>query len=119
MKPVVQTTMVAQPYTVCRPVTTVRQVVEECGYYETPDGDVPGPVVERQVRVPVEDCGCEPPRPVRLPAQAAGAGDRRRPVPAPEVCQTVYVPRQVVRNVTETRYVTETMTRQVPVQTCS
>src|SRR3954465_11022063 len=60
MKPVVQTSMVSQPYTVCRPVTTTRQVVEECGYFETQKTVVPGRVYERQVKVPVEDCGCEP-----------------------------------------------------------
>ena len=45
--------MVEQPYTVCRPVTTVRQVVKECGYYERQYTEIPGPIVERKVRVPV------------------------------------------------------------------
>ena len=91
MKPVYQTTMVEQPYTVCRPVTTVRQVVEECGYYETQMVTVPGPVVERQVRIPVDPCdSCE--RPAR---SCSAASTRRRryatvavQCPPRNVCQT-------------------------------
>ena len=82
MKPVVQTTMVSEPYTVCRPVTTTRQVVEECGYYETQKTIVPGPVYERQVKVPVGRLRVSAPRPLRLQAQEEGLGDRRRSVPA-------------------------------------
>src|SRR5208337_2484491 len=65
MKPVTETVMVEQPYTVCRPVTTVRQETVECGYYERQYITVPGPVVERRVRVPVQECdlcGEEQPR---------------------------------------------------------
>ena len=56
MRPVTETVMVEQPYTVCRPVTTVRQETVECGYYERQYTTVPGPVVERRVRVPVQEC---------------------------------------------------------------
>ncbi len=59
MKPVTTTQMVTQPYVVRKPVTTVSEVVRECGHYETQYTTVPGPIVERQVKVPVEDCGCE------------------------------------------------------------
>ena len=52
MKPVYETSMVDQPYSVCRPVTTVRQEVRECGYYERQYTMVPGPIVERRMRVP-------------------------------------------------------------------
>src|SRR5512132_4291243 len=107
-RPVVQTTMVSQPYTVCRPVTTVRQVVEECGYYETQAVTVPGPVIEQPVCAPIEPCGCGR-------RGLFGCGHRRQAVavatvavqcPPRVVCQSVYVPRQVVRNISETQYVT-------------
>src|ERR671911_100403 len=122
MKPVYQTTMVEQPYTVCRPVTTVRQVVEECGYYERQMVTVPGPVIERQVRIPVDPCdSCERPR-----RKLFGCLHKKKAFatvaiqcPPRNVCQTAFVSRPVVRNISETRYVTETMTRQVPVQTCT
>ena len=58
MRPVTETVMVEQPYSVCRPVTTVRQETVECGYYERQYTTVPGPVVERKVRVPVQECDC-------------------------------------------------------------
>ena len=71
MKPVYETTMVDQPYTVCRPVTTCRQEVRECGYYERQYTEVPGPIVEKQVRVPVED-----PAAARAGSLAASTGRR-------------------------------------------
>ena len=77
--------MVAQPYTVCRPVTTVRQETVECGYYERQYTTVPGPVVERQVRVPVEECDACGEQPRGLFGclhKKKVDGDRRRPVPA-------------------------------------
>ncbi len=40
------------------PVTTVRQEVRECGYYARQYTMVPGPVVERRVRVPVVETSC-------------------------------------------------------------
>ncbi len=110
--------MVDQPYTVCRPVTTVRQEVKECGYYERQYTEVPGPIVEKKVRVPVEDGGCGS-------CGLFGCFHRRRVTatvavqcPPRVVSQRVFVSRPVVRNVTETRYVRETMVRQVPVTSC-
>ena len=86
MKPVTETVMVEQPYTVCRPVTTVRQETVECGYYERQYTTIPGPVVERRVRVPVQECDlCEdqPRGLLGLPApQEEGDRDRGRAVPA-------------------------------------
>ena len=112
--------MVEQPYTVCRPVTTCRQeVVESAAITSGSTPTVPGPVVERQVQVPVEDCGCEP-------ARLFGCLHHKKKVtatvavqcPPRTVSQRVFVSRPVVRDVSETRYVRETMVRQVPVQTC-
>ena len=107
--------MVDQPYTVCRPVTTVRQEVKECGYYERQYTEVPGPIVEKKVRVPVDDGGCG--------SCGLFSCFHRRKVtatvavqcPPRIVSQRVFVSRPVVRDVTETRYVRETMVRQVPV----
>ncbi len=119
MKPVYETAMVEQPYTVCRPVTTVRQEVRECGYYERQYTMVPGPIVEqtgpRSRRGPVV-------RFVRafqlLPPAAKVTATVAVQCPPRVVSQRVFVSRPVVRNVTETRYVRETMVRQVPVTTC-
>ncbi len=111
--------MVEQPYTVCRPVTTCRQEVVETGYYERQYTTVPGPVVERKVRVPVAG--------MRLRAAGLfGCLHHKKKVtatvavqcPPRTVSQRVFVSRPMVRNVSETRYVRETMVRQVPVQTC-
>ena len=115
--------MVEQPYSVCRPVTTVRQETVECGYYERQYITVPGPVVERRVRVPVQECdlcGEEQPRGL------LGCLHHKRKVtatvavqcPPRTVCQRVWVSRPVTREVSETRYVRETMVRQVPVTQC-
>ena len=104
MKPVYETAMVDQPYTVCRPVTTVRQEVRECGYYERQYTTVPGPIVEQQGprsgrATPCDSCGlfscfhkrkvtatvavqC-PPRtvvPARLRVAARGAQRHRDPL---------------------------------------
>ena len=86
LRPVYETSVVEQPYTVCRPVTTVSQETVECGYYQRQYTMVPGPVVERQVRVPVETIATLRGRGqggFSLLAQAGeGHSDRRRPVTA-------------------------------------
>ena len=119
MKPVYATSMVDQSYSVCRPVTTVRQEVKECGYYRAPITMVPGPVVERRMR------GQGPGnilRFVRAHELFPPAGQVTETVlvqcPPRMVRERVFVSRPVVRNVSETRYVRETMVRQVPVTSC-
>jgi hypothetical protein len=90
-RPVCETTMVCQPYQVCRPVTTTRQVTEYCMKPYT-----------ELVTVPVKTrCG-------RCGHSGGGC-----------TCQTVartcYRRVPVVREVTETRMVSEVQTRMVPV----
>ena len=86
---------------------------------ETQKTIVPGRIYERQVRVPVEDCGCEPRGLFGCLHKQKAWATVAVQAPPRKVCQTVYRPQQVVRNVSETRYVTETMVREVPVQTCT
>ncbi|MFO0908814.1 MAG: hypothetical protein U0794_10730 [Isosphaeraceae bacterium] len=107
MKPVMQTRDGQPDLQRDAPVVSTRQVVEECGYYETQRSVVPGRVYERQVRVPVEDpCGCRPhPRALFSCLHKKAWATVAVQAPPREVCQTVYVPRQVVENVSETRYV--------------
>ena len=70
---------------------------------------------------PVEDCGCEEPR-----RGLFGCLHKQKKVtttvavqtPPRTVCQRVFVSRPVVEDVVQTRYVRETMVRQVPVTTC-
>ena len=105
MKPVSETVMVDQPYTVCRPVTTVRQETVETGYYERQYTTIPGPVVERQVRVPVQECdacGFEKPRGL------LGCLHKKKVTttvavqcPPRVVSQRVFVSRPVTRDVTD------------------
>ncbi len=118
MRPVYETAMVDQPYTVCRPVTTCRQEVVECGHYERQYTTVPGPVVERKVRVPVEECGCQSPGLFGCLHRKKVTATVAVQCPPRIVSQRVFVSRPMVRTVSETRYVRETMIRQVPVQTC-
>ena len=119
MKPVYETTMVEQPYTVCRPVTTCRQEVVEMRLLRA--------AVHHGARAGRRAKGPRAGRGVRLRAAAgSSAASTKKKVtatvavqcPPRTVSQRVFVSRPVVRNVTETRYVRETMVRQVPVQTC-
>jgi hypothetical protein len=93
-KPVYDTTYVQQCVTVCKPVTTTCQVTETCMQ-----------PVTQLVTVPVGGkcslCGKVKP--------ACGCAT---------VTKTCYQPVSVVRDVTVTRMVPETQTRQVPVTTC-
>ena len=80
---------------------------------------VPGPIVERRMRVPVVETSCDScgllscfHRPRRVTETVAVQ------CPPRMVRERVFVSRPVVRNVSETRYVRETMVRQVPVTTC-
>ena len=119
MKPVYETAMVDQPYTVCRPVTTVPPGGQGVRLLRAAVHEVPGPIVEKKVRVPVDETSCDScglfscfHRPRKVTATVAVQ------CPPRMVRQRVFVSRPVVRNVTETRYVRETMVRQVPVTTC-
>ena len=118
MKPVYETTMVDQPYTVCRPVTTCRQEVEGMRLLRAPVHDGARPGRRAQVKVPVEDCGCEPRGLFSCLHKKKVTATVAVQCPPRTVSQRVFVSRPVVRNVSETRYVRETMVRQVPVQTC-
>jgi hypothetical protein len=86
--------MVEQQYTVCKPVSTTRQVTEICMQPTT-----------QLVSVPTKGhcgiCGKNP----------CGGGCKT-------VAQTCYTPVPVVKNVVETQMVREVQTRQVPVTTC-
>ena len=118
MRPVYETAMVDQSYIVRRPVTTCRQEVVECGYYERQYTTEPGPVVERKVRVPAEDCGCEKRGLFSCLHHKKVTATVAVQCPPRVVSQRVFVSRPTVRTVSETRYVRETMIRKVPVQTC-
>ena len=83
MRPVTTTQMVTQPYTVRKPVTTVSEVVRECGRYETQYTTVPGPIVERRVKVPRRGMRLRN-REDRLFPQEKSLCDGCRAVPAPD-----------------------------------
>ncbi|MEW4571532.1 hypothetical protein AB1L88_26975, partial [Tautonia sp. JC769] len=109
--------MVEQTYKVLRPVVTQREVVQECGAYETQMEVVPGPIVQRRVPVPVDPCsrphgllGC-------LHHKKKAFATVAVQCPPRTVSRRVFVSRPVVRTVSETSYVAETRVRQVPVQT--
>jgi hypothetical protein len=95
--------MVNESYNVLKPVQTTRQVTETQASFENQQVVVPGPIVQQTM---VNGCtGCAQ----TVAVQAA-----------PRVLnQTVMVQRPVIRNIVETSYVQETITKQVPVQTCS
>ena len=90
-RPVCETTMVCQPVRVCRPVTTTRQVTECCLRPFTELVIVP-------VKTKCSRCG------------HLGGG-----CTCQTVARTCYKPVPVVREVTETRMVTEVSSQMVPV----
>ena len=109
--------MVEQPYTVCRPVTTTRQEIGRVRLLRA--AVTHGPRPGRRAQGPRPGAGMRrlrgaAARALRLPPQEEGDRHRRRPVPAADGLPAVFVSRPVVRDVTETTYVRETMTRQVP-----
>ena len=119
MKPVVQTTMVVAAVHGMPAGDDGPPGVGGVRLLRAADDDRPRP--GRSSRRSVSrsrDCDCGP------ACSAACTGGRlwrpspcsARPGPS---ARRVYVSRPVVRNISETRYVCETMTRQVPVQTCT
>ncbi|MGE3818617.1 MAG: hypothetical protein AB7I30_04230 [Isosphaeraceae bacterium] len=92
-KPVYDTQYVTQTYTTCRPETSVQQVLETC---MQPYSQV-----------------------VTLPAKHKFLDLCHKTPECPRTAiQTCYTPVQVAKNVTVTRMVPETQTRQVPVTSC-
>ena len=112
MVPRVVTSYTSESYTETVPVTTTRQVVEECGSYETrmvPKISV-GARLYPSLRSPVR-------RRLRLlPRRHPRGGAGGRSATTAMACEQVFVSRPVVRSVPETTYVQQTRTRTVPVQ---
>jgi hypothetical protein len=92
-RPVSETHLVNQQYSVCKPVSTTRQITEYCLQPTTTLVTMPIAPKCGLCGRPKPTCGCQ------------------------VVAQTSYTQVPVVRDVVETHYVREVMTRQVPVTT--
>jgi hypothetical protein len=103
-------------YTVCKPVTTYKEVQECCGSWKTVTEHCPGPVVEKCVREPGtwewDENGCCS---VYKPGCCKTV---KVQCPGTTICRKVWCPKTVTRRIACTHYVKEVKHCKVPYTVC-